>query len=229
MSLLGATILAAIATAVLAVGAIVTAILAYLAFRKQSREVQAIERQVADGQELARQQAKLIEIQTGQLETLRGQLDEQRKASVAQADVLRLQAEELQGSLRERKRQAELSRGYQARRVFLTEETFGGRTGGQGGGGIRGIGAKPPSVTATAHNSSDQPIYNVEFRWHRGVAAHGDPEMAGTVLPGQQVTRSANFPDGTTMERSGAVVRFTDAAGVRWIRRPDGYLTEEQP
>lgn len=39
MSLLGATILTGIATAVLAVGAIVTAVLAYAAFRKQSSEV----------------------------------------------------------------------------------------------------------------------------------------------------------------------------------------------
>jgi hypothetical protein len=39
VSLLGATILTAIATTVLAVGAIVTAVLAYRAFRKQSREV----------------------------------------------------------------------------------------------------------------------------------------------------------------------------------------------
>jgi hypothetical protein len=39
MSLLGATILTAIATVVLAVGAIVTAILAYAAFQKQSKEV----------------------------------------------------------------------------------------------------------------------------------------------------------------------------------------------
>ena len=81
MSLLGATILAGIATAVLAVGAIVTALLAYFAFRKQAREVAAIERQVADGQELARQQAELLKIQSGQLELQREQLADQRKAS----------------------------------------------------------------------------------------------------------------------------------------------------
>ena len=128
-----------------------------------------------------------------------------------------------------RKRQAELGRGCQARRVFLTEESFGGRKDGRGSGMIGGIGTKPPSVTGTAHNTSDQPIYNVEFRWHKGVAAHGDPELAGAVMPRQQVTRSANFPHDTNMERSGATIRFTDAAGLRWIRRADGYLAEEQP
>lgn len=131
MSLIFATQLTAVATAVLALFAIVTAWYARRAFLKQSREVTAIERQVSDGQELTRQQGELIGIQTGQLEALRGQLEEQRKASVAQADVLRLQAEELQESLDQRKLQAELGRGYQARRVFLTEESFGGRARGQ--------------------------------------------------------------------------------------------------
>jgi hypothetical protein len=186
----GMALLTAAATIVLAVFAIFTAWYARKAFLKQSQEVAAIERQVSDEQELTRQQAKLIEIQTGQLEALRGQLEDQRKASVAQADVLRLQAEELQESLKERKRQAELGSGYQARRVFLTEETFGGRTGRPAAGGIGGIGSKPPSVTATAHNTSDQPIYNVEFRWHRGVAAHGEPEMAGTAH-----ARTAGHPE----------------------------------
>lgn len=132
MTFFGMALLAAAGTIVLAVFAIVTAVYARKAFLKQSQEVAAIERQVADGRELTQQQAKLIEIQMGQLEALRGQLDEQRKASGAQADVLRLQAEELQESLKERKRQAELGRGYQARRVFLTEVPFAGRTGGQG-------------------------------------------------------------------------------------------------
>lgn len=219
--------LTAAATAVLAAFAIVTAVYARKAFVKQSQEVAEIERQVADQQELTRQQGTLIEIQTGQLEALRGQLEEQQKASAAQAEVLRLQAEELRESLKERKRQAELGRGYQARRVFLTEESFRGRKNGRGSGMIGGIGTKPPSVTATTHSTSDQPIYNVEFHWHKGVAAHGEPELAGTVLPEQHVTCSADFPDGTNMELSGATVRFTDAAGVRWIRRPDGYLAEE--
>ena len=61
----------AIATAVLAVFAIVTALYARQAFRKQSQKVSAIERQVKDQQELARQQAELLKIQSGQLELQR--------------------------------------------------------------------------------------------------------------------------------------------------------------
>jgi hypothetical protein len=221
--------LTGIGTAALAVGAIVTAVLAYLAFRKQAREVRAIESQVADGQELTRQQAELIKIQTGQLEALRSQLEEQRKASAAQAEVLQLQAEELQESLKERKRQAELARGYQARRVFLTKEPFGGRTSGRSAGDIRGIGAKLPSVTATAYNTSDQPIYDAEFRWHLGSAAYGDPnpELIGTLLPGAEHSSAREFPPGANLEASGAVLCFRDAAGAEWMRRPDGGLTEQ--
>lgn len=59
MSMLGATILTAIATAVLAAGALVTAVFAFLAFGKQS----------------------------GQLEVQRKQLDDQRKANVRQAEA----------------------------------------------------------------------------------------------------------------------------------------------
>ena len=66
MSLIFATQLTAVATAVLAAFAIVTAWYARRAFLKQSREVAAIERQVSDGQELARQQAELLKIQSGQ-------------------------------------------------------------------------------------------------------------------------------------------------------------------
>lgn len=69
----------AIATAVLAVGAIVAGIVAYLAFRKQSQEVHAIERQVKDQEELSRQQAELLKVQSGQLEVQRQQLADQRE------------------------------------------------------------------------------------------------------------------------------------------------------
>ena len=82
MSLLFATQLTAIATAVLAVFAIVTAWYARWAFLKQSQEVRAIERQVQDAQELTRQQAELLRIQSGQLDLQRQQFDDQRADAV---------------------------------------------------------------------------------------------------------------------------------------------------
>jgi cell division protein FtsB len=57
MSLIFATQLTAVVTAVLAFFAIVTAWYAHRVFLKQSQEVRAIEQQVQDAEELARQQA----------------------------------------------------------------------------------------------------------------------------------------------------------------------------
>jgi hypothetical protein len=209
MSLLGATILTAIATLALAVFAFTTAIFAFLAWLGQRKEIG--------------DQATMLELQGTQLA-------DQQATNAEQVKVLRLQAVELQESLDERKRQAEREHSYQARLVFLTEEPFGGRSSGQGSEQIRGIGTRLPSVTATAHNTSDQPVYDAEFRWHLGSAGHGEPnpEPIGTLLPGAAHTSTRDFPPGTKLQASGAVLRFRDAAGTVWIRRPDGGLTEQK-
>jgi hypothetical protein len=96
-----------IPTWLLAVGAAVTSWYAVRAFLEQHREVAAIEQQVKDGQRLARQQARLIELQSEQLETQRQQLAEQRDLNERQSKVLELQAEDLRESIKERKREAE--------------------------------------------------------------------------------------------------------------------------
>lgn len=229
MSLFGATTLNAFATLALAIFALVAAILAGLAFRRQSQEVQAIEGQVGGMQELTRQQGDLIKIQARQLEALQGQLEEQRKAGDAQAQVLALQAAELQESLKERKRQAELGRGDQARRVFLTEGRFGGRKARGQAGNVPAPGAAPPSVTAIVYNTSAQPIYDAQLRWHDGPAGLEDPEpeLVGTVLPGAEHPSRREFPPGTDLDSCWAVLRFRDAAGTAWERKPDGGLAEQ--
>jgi hypothetical protein len=96
-----------IPTWLLAVGAAVTSWYAVRAFLEQHREVAAIEQQVKDGQQLARQQERLIELQGEQLETLRLQFVEQRDLNERQSKVLELQAEDLRESIMERKREAE--------------------------------------------------------------------------------------------------------------------------
>ena len=191
----------------------------------------AIERQVADGQELARQQADLLKIESGQLELQREQLADQRKASAGQAEVLELQAAELRES-----RQS--AHGRPSRRAagkppaVLTEKPFKGRSGRSAAayGEVIGGGPGPPSVTATAHNTSDQPIYDAEFLWHKGSACRGDPnpEPVGTLLPGARHSSTRDFPPGTNMEVGGAVLHFRDAAEVNWRRWPNGGL-DEQP
>jgi hypothetical protein len=221
MSLIFAAQLSAVATAVLAVFAIVTAFYARQAFRRQSQEVGAIERQVKDQQELTRQQAELLKVQSGRLELQGEQLDDQRKVNADQAKVLKLQADELRESLAARQRAAEQQRKAQASKVFIVES--------------EGL-SRPPSgspavpfVVARAVNSSDQPVYDVEFYWRRGSAGHGEPnpEPLGILLPGEREEKSRDFPGETNMAVSGAILRFRDAAGVRWIRRPDGRLREQ--
>jgi hypothetical protein len=223
MSLLGATILAAIATLALAVFAFITAIFAWLAFRKQSREVAAIERQVTDEQEVTRQQAELLRVQSEQLELQRQQLEDQRKAGAAQAEVLELQATELRESLEERKREGERQRRAQAARVFIEE--------------LRHPYISDPAVItggtayvqATITNSSPDPVYDIQLRWHLGSNPHGDPnpEPAGTIMPGDEICRTRQFPRDANLDVCGAVLRFRDAAGTKWMRRPDGDLTEQ--
>lgn len=117
MSLIFATQFSAVATAVLAVLAIATAVFAFLAFRKQSQEVRAIEQQVTDAEELTRQQAELLRVQSGQLELQRDQLADQLEANARQADILELQAAELSASIEQRKRNVEEVRRRQAAMV----------------------------------------------------------------------------------------------------------------
>jgi len=79
MSLIFATQLTAVATAVLAVFAVATAYYARRAFLKQSQEVSAIERQVSDQEKLTQQQAELLKVQSDQLQLQRQQLEDQRR------------------------------------------------------------------------------------------------------------------------------------------------------
>ena len=167
MSLIFATQLSAIATVVLAVFAIVTGVFSFLAFRKQSEEVRAIERQVTDQEELTRQQAELLKVQSSQLELQSHQLDDQREANAGQAKVLKLQADELGESLAERKREAEQRRSAQAARVFMSQ---------QEGVSFTEEDDEPQSYSAivTVVNTSDRPIYDAKLYWHRGSESYGD-------------------------------------------------------
>ena len=82
------TSLTAVFTGMLAVGAITTAVFAGLAFRKQSDELVALQRQAKDSSE--------------QLELQRSQMADQRAVNEDQVKVLTLQAQELAASLAQR-------------------------------------------------------------------------------------------------------------------------------
>jgi hypothetical protein len=230
----------AIATSALAALAIATAVFAFLAFRAQSREVRAIERQVADQQEVTRQQAELLRVQSGQLGLQREQLAEQHtaiedqlQANARQAEVLKLQASELKESLSERKREAEQRRSAQATQVFISQRQASASSMEEADAeGQFSVEMWPDEIRAevTVVNASNQPIYGAELRWHRGSAGHGDPnpEPLGTVMPGSESVHCRDFPEDTNMVIGGAVLRFRDAAGTTWMRRLDGGLVQQQ-
>ena len=197
----------AIATAALAVFAIVTAVFAVFAFRKQSQEVH--------------DQAAMLTVQSDQLE-------EQRKINAEQAKVLALQASELRESLDERKREAGRRHRAQAGRVFITTRLEVNES---GGGFVRPAPSgmiRVQPIIARVENTSDEPIYDAELRWYLGPEGFGEPnpQPLGIIMPGALAARTRSFPEDTNLEVSGAAVRFTDAAGVRWLRRLDGYLGE---
>jgi hypothetical protein len=195
----------AAATAMLALFAVLTAYYARQAFLKQSKEVS--------------DEAEMLRLQSEQLE-------EQRKINAEQTAVLKLQAAELRESLDEREREAEQRHRAQASRVFITQELS--RTVPSGYAEREHV---EPFVTVTVVNSSEQPVYDAEIRWHIGTADHEkqpNPEPVGTVMPGKDdaISRTRPFPYGVDMNTSGADVRFTDAAGTRWLQRPNGDLDE---
>lgn len=192
--------LTAVANLVLAAFAIMTAILALLAWLKQSREV--------------RDQAEMLDLQ-------RQQLEAQREDSARQAEVLELQAADLRESLEERKRSAARRRREQAAHVFITEKPHPWNNGTINGG--------HHSIAVTVANTSDEPIYQARLRWHLDGQPHRDPtaEEVGTILPGDKTVKSGSYPRGTDLGICGAILEFRDAAGVKWLRRADGYLGEE--
>jgi hypothetical protein len=156
MSVVFATQLTAVFTAILGVGAIVTGILAGLAFRKQAQEV--------------------------------GLLLEQNK------------------------RDAEERRRAQAAQVFTgtpqrTREDTGLR----------------PYVM----NASDSPVYDARL-WRADSDGLPEPDDLGVIMPRENISSDRGPIYGTRDTALwDAILTFTDAAGYRWIRMPDGALTEQ--
>lgn len=155
----------------------------------------------------------------------------QREQLAAQTVANDIQADATARQVAEFARQAEQARRAQAARVFLTQDAFKGRGDRSRAayGESIGIGPKSPSITATAHNTSDQPIYDAELYWHQGSMVYPTSVPVGTLLPGVTFDSKRDFPRDTKLEVTGAVLRFRDAAGAKWTRRPDGHLEEQQP
>lgn len=156
------------------------------------------------------------------------ELKDQRDLNAKQTPVLELQAKELQEALDERKREAGERRRAQATGVYITIDRGGmATTQAQRASGVR----DPGFATARVTNTSNQPVYDLVISWHKGTAPWGDPDTADVLMPVDYLERMRAFPDNlpptVNLSLFGAVVRFRDAAGVHWLSRPDGKLTEE--
>ena len=90
----------------------------------------------------------------------------------------------------------------------------------------------PWRTTATVHNASSQPVYDLYVIWQLGTERLGRPDPTTKLMPGQQVCfeRGSHSADPSIDPNSlTAFLTFRDAAGVRWTAREDGTLTDITP
>lgn len=148
------------------------------------------------------------------------QLTEQRKINKRQTKVLRLQTAEIRASLDDRRR-------AQASMVFIRIETGLHPAVGQAQRAVHGPG--PQTVTAYIENASDRPIYSAELIWDDGATglvelasrSHSD-RLDGVIMPGGNDSLTRESEPGTRA----VALRFRDAAGITWLRAPDGELMD---
>ena len=152
------------------------------------------------------------------------QLKDQRDLNKKQTAVLKLQAQELEESLAERKREREQRSRAQASRVFVRQEhgpvlsttaasAARGATGGR---------------TKIAHlvNTSEQPIYDVMINWNLGDEPTGQCYLT-PLMPGAEDKVTVTVPPKADPEQLEPVAFFRDAAGAHWRTTPDGKLTKQ--
>jgi hypothetical protein len=130
-------------------------------------------------------------------------------AAILATLAFRKQSQEVAVLLKESKREAADRRRAQAARVFTGETPLGPR------GLVR---------FARAENASDFPVFDVQS-WYSRDGDLTEYRDHGVILPGQysDVWGGRNNADAIAH----TVLAFRDAAGVRWIRMPDGTLKEQ--
>jgi hypothetical protein len=203
MSLLTATQVTAVATAVLAFFAMATAVFAYLAFRKQSTEVNTLQEQFSD----------------------------QRTVNAKQVAVLGLQAEELNASLKERQLEVGERQRSQAAKVTAWLGLAGGletalRRGSEfydWGAVIRNASDLPVLNVSVFFHFVDEQEPGEDWE----PEPRGEPVEKILIVPPEAdrfvaIPRSvSHHADDSTCVVS---IEFTDAAGQRWERDPRGAL-----
>jgi hypothetical protein len=137
------------------------------------------------------------------------QLAAQHELTAQLADVLQLHSRELQITIDERRR-------AQACKVFIELDRSQDR------------------VSATARNSSDQPVYDLYLIWQLGTVRMGKPDRLARLLPGDKTCfeRGSEAADADAPADPSAInafLTFRDSAGVRWTVREDGTLSDVAP
>jgi hypothetical protein len=162
--------------------------------------------------------------QVEQVRLQKEQLADQRKINAEQTNVLKLQAVELKESLATRKRESDERRRAQAHHVYVWEEREVSY--------LEGDGKPVNTVTISARNTSEQPIYDVTFSWHKntpsGTVLIKKKTGSRPLMPGNNRFETEVVPDGVSPREFGAVVIFRDRAELWWRARPDGTLDELQ-
>jgi hypothetical protein len=149
-----------------------------------------------------------------------------RKAFREQSKEVGLLQQQGHAQQGEQERQAEERRREQAARVYVTTKFLAGHEASAGDEFVAGRGAQASAVTATVHNTSGQPVYDVRVHWwnanHGAQADHA--ELLGAIGPGQDRRTDRQVPDGHGAANYIPVAYFRDAAGLGWTVLPDGHL-----
>ena len=77
-------------------------------------------------------------------------------------------------------------------------------------------------VRPYAQNASDLPVYNATIRYGSPDGGLSEPDQLGMIMPGQIAYAARQFPAGEALRLTS--LTFRDAAGVGWVRMPDGDL-----
>ena len=148
---------------------------------------------------------------------------DQRELISQLAEVLTLQARDLRLSIDERRR-------AQACQVFIALTRYAEPA----APALDSAGPPPGQVTATVHNNSEQPVYDLYVIWQLGTVRMGRPDREARLLPGHEVCferapepSASGSPDDSAA--LSAFLTFRDAAGIRWTVREDGTLSDISP
>jgi hypothetical protein len=129
--------------------------------------------------------------------------------------AFRKQSREVDILLKQNQREADESRRAQAAHVFTTVPHSPG-----------------PEVRVHARNASHAPVYDAQLFYAREDELTTGPDDLGVIMPGEEARGSLDISAGGSpgISPSGAFKKtwlaFRDAAGIYWMRTPDGVLWE---